>query len=634
MLAFLGFSQSIFCQGERILLFESYINVNEDGSMQVTENITVQSTGNEIKHGIYRDFPTRYKDRLGNNYVVDFKVIKVFKDNAPEDYFLKNLANGKRVYIGKKNILISPGKYTYTLIYNTNRQLGFFKDFDELYWNVTGNDWAFPIDRVEVTIKLPDGASKAILSTAGYTGPQGAQGKDFTSKVDPDRNIIFTSTKTLQAKEGLTLAISWPKGFVKEPDIETKTRYFIKDNRSVLIGVLGLLIITGYYLVLWILVGKDPAKGTIIPLYYPPEKLNPSALRYILKMNYDHKVFVSSVINMAVKGYLAISETNRVYKLKKTGNNQIDLSGEEKEIIRLLFGGNNTVELKNTNHRPINLAINSLKHLLQNKYEKTYFFTNIQYFIPGVILSLLVMVISVIFGDNNIEKLPIALFMSVWLTIWSFGVVGLARQVSNLWKRAFADKTNRVLFSIKAIPLTLFALPFFAGEIIGIGFLIYATSITISLLMLAMVFLNVLFYHLLKAPTLMGRKVMDKIEGFRMYLATAEKDRLKILNPLEKTSELFEKYLPYALALDVEQKWAEQFNDVFERAIASGQEYRPLWYSGTAWSTLGIAGFASGLGNSLSSVVSSSSTPPGSSGGSGGGGSSGGGGGGGGGGGW
>ncbi|MBU1631298.1 MAG: DUF2207 domain-containing protein, partial [Candidatus Omnitrophica bacterium] len=76
MLAFLGFSQSIFCQGERILLFESYINVNEDGSMQVTENITVQSTGNEIKHGIYRDFPTRYKDRLGNNYVVDFKVIK------------------------------------------------------------------------------------------------------------------------------------------------------------------------------------------------------------------------------------------------------------------------------------------------------------------------------------------------------------------------------------------------------------------------------------------------------------------------------------------------------------------------------------------------------------------------------
>lgn len=630
------FSRPGFSRGqensERILLFQSDISVNKDGSMQVTEIFTVRSAGNKIKHGIYRDFPTHYKDRLGNNYVVDFALRQVLKDNIPEDYFFKNVVNGKRIYIGKKDVLLEPGEYTYALTYTTNRQLGFFKEFDELYWNVTGNDWGFPIDRVKATIKLPSGAGSAMLRTDGYTGLQGAQGKDFTTESDFNGNIVFTSTRVLPPKEGLTIAVSWPKGFVKEPDLQTKAGYFIKDNRSALVGILGLLIISGYYLVLWVLVGKDPAKGTIIPLYHPPEKLSPPAIRYIVKMRYDHKIFTAAVINMAVKGYLTICEERRIYTLRKTGNNQKDLSEEERLISRQLFNSSNTVELKNINHTQINKAIISLNHFLKNKFEKVYFFTNTQYFIPGVFLSLLVMVISVLSGSA--EKLPIAIFMSVWLTIWTLGVMALVKQVCNLWKMTFSDQAHRIVFVGEAIFLTLFAIPFVGGEIFGIGVLFYATSITILLLMLAIVFLNALFYHLLKAPTLMGRKIMDNIESFKMYLATAEKDRLNMLNPPEKTPELFEQYLPYALALDVEQKWSEQFSDVLKRAAVSGREYSPHWYAGSSWSALGASGFASGLGSSFSSAVSSSSMSPGSSSGSSGGGSSGGGGGGGGGGGW
>jgi uncharacterized membrane protein len=143
--------------------------------------------------------------------------------------------------------------------------------------------------------------------------------------------------------------------------------------------------------------------------------------------------------------------------------------------------------------------------------------------------------------------------------------------------------------------------------------------------------LNLIFYNLLKAPTLLGRKVLDKIEGFKIYLSTAEKERLNYIVPADETPEVFEKYLPYALALDVEQEWAEKFSSILDKAVIE-KNYSPSWYSGNNWSAFGSGSFVSSFSSSFSSAVSSSSTAPGSSSGSGG--SSGGGGGGGGGGGW
>ncbi len=129
---------------------------------------------------------------------------------------------------------------------------------------------------------------------------------------------------------------------------------------------------------------------------------------------------------------------------------------------------------------------------------------------------------------------------------------------------------------------------------------------------------------------------MDAAEGFRMYLSVAEQQRLNLENPPNKTPELFEQFLPYALALDVEQQWSEQFNGIFADLQASGQAYAPGWYVGPHLHDFGSnsGGFASALSSSLAGAISSSSNAPGSSSGSGGGGSSGGGGGGGGGGGW
>ncbi len=159
-------------------------------------------------------------------------------------------------------------------------------------------------------------------------------------------------------------------------------------------------------------------------------------------------------------------------------------------------------------------------------------------------------------------------------------------------------------------------------------------SLAIAIVLVASAVALGLFAWLLKAPTLLGRRLLDKIEGFRMYLEVAEKDDLDLRNPPEQTPELFEAYLPYALALDVEQPWAEQFEGVFRRIRGEqGGDYRPAWYAGR-WDSTNPVKMASAVGASLGSAISSAATPPGSSSGSGGGGFSGGGGGGGGGGGW
>ena len=159
-------------------------------------------------------------------------------------------------------------------------------------------------------------------------------------------------------------------------------------------------------------------------------------------------------------------------------------------------------------------------------------------------------------------------------------------------------------------------------------------SVWVSVALGGVIVLHFLFYYLLKAPTRQGRQIMDQIEGFKMYLSVAEKERLELLNPPEKTPALFEKYLPYALALDVENEWSSQFTEVLAQAAVAGQAYAPSWYQGNSWSSQNFSNFADSLGSSLSSTISAAATPPSSSSGSGGGGSSGGGGGGGGGSGW
>jgi uncharacterized membrane protein YgcG len=620
----LGLSEITFArEPERILNFTSRIQIHLDGSMTVTENITVYASGNQIKRGIYRDFPTRYKARQGNTIKVGFKVKQVLRDGQSEGYHLKTLSNGIRVYIGRKNWMLQPGQYTYTLTYYTNRQLGFFQEFDELYWNVTGNGWSFPIERAEAIVELPFDAE--VMDYTGYTGPQGARGRNFIVDKDESGNIHFVTNRMLRPKEGLTIAVSWPKGYIPEPTLSERAGYVLSDNpgsKAALIGVTALLL---YFLIAWIKVGRDPAAGAIIPLFAPPKGFTPAAVRFVTRMDFDHKAFAAAIVSMAVKGCLVIDEDEGDYTLSKTDADESVLSLGEKRISKKLFIGSNSISMDKGNHRKIKKAIDALKSFLKLEFEKNHFQRNSKWLIPGAVISLLTLVAMM----STVGQLMGAVFMLIWLSAWTAGCFALLVTVIKAWQGALSSDSS----TGGAVGITLFALPFLVAECIGMWVLSTMTSTFAVMALAVVIFINFIFYHLIKAPTLYGRKIMDQIEGFKLYLSVAEKEGLNMRNPPEKTPELFEKFLPFALALDVENAWSDQFAKVLAQAQTEGG-YSPTWYSGRQWHTHGASSLASSLGSAFSSTISSSSSPPGSSSGSGGGGSSGGGGGGGGGGGW
>lgn len=202
---------------EYIKQFDSNIVVHTDGSMDVTETIVYINQNLPNKHGIYRTFPTRYRGPYGTYVVVDFEVTKILRNGNIEPFSIEDRYEGKNIRIGSPSVIIEPGTHTYTIRYHTDRQLGFLKEYDMLYWNVTGNGWPFFIEQATATVHLPDGIPAKDVYTNGYTGREGSTAKDFTATVDTQSIARFTTTQSLWPHEGLTIEVSWPKGFTQEP---------------------------------------------------------------------------------------------------------------------------------------------------------------------------------------------------------------------------------------------------------------------------------------------------------------------------------------------------------------------------------------------------------------------------------
>jgi uncharacterized membrane protein YgcG len=611
-------------EGERITSFDSWIEVAPSGLIHVIETISVVSRGDKIKRGIYRDFPTAYTSRSGVRFKVDFTILDVQRDGQAEPYHTAKQKNGIRMYIGKSDVFLKPGPYTYTITYQTNRQIGFFDDYDELYWNVTGNGWDFPIDVASASLNLPGEA--IIRQHSVYTGIQGSTASNAEAKIVSGSEMRFHTTQSLGPGEGLTFAAGWQKGVIKQPEFRDKAAYFFSDNRLLVLSGLGLIVLLCYYVIVWVMVGRDPEPEAIIPRFEPPEGYTPAAARFIMRMGFDNKSFASALVNLAVKKYLVIENDQGTFTLKRSDQaSKNTLSPGEGKVADKLFTHSGTLKLKQGNHQKIRAAISALKKSLQSDFETLHFKRNSKFMLPGILITIPIIVL--IFTSS--QDKAIALFMSVWLSGWTAGCSALLLKVYNAWKIARSEVSS-LGDKGAAIFLTIFSIPFVGGWITGFTILVSEVSFIAVIALGAVLIVNFLFYRLLKAPTIMGRRVMDKFEGLKMYLSVAEKDRLNFLNPPEKTPELFEKLLPWALALDVEQEWGEQFSDILAQA-SQERKYSPSWYSGHHLTPISLA---SSLGSSLSASISSSATAPGSSSGSGGGGSSGGGGGGGGGGGW
>jgi len=547
---------------ERILSFHSEIRVMTDGMIEVTETIKVRAEGNRIKRGIYRDFPIEYEDKLGNDYKVAFKPLAVMRNDRPEAFHTQEIRRGMRTYFGRADRRIDQGEHTYVFRYSASRMLGFFEEHDELYWNVTGFDWAFPIDKASATVQLEFDAPLSGITKEAYTGPFGAQGTDYRSRFDSARRVYFESNSPLSPVNGLTIVVGWPKGFVDEPTKADKLGWLLKDNKNLLASVFGYLLLLAYYIPVWRKYGRDPEEGVIVTRYEPPDGFSPASLRYIRQMYYDDKVMTAAVVNLAVKGYLQIKKRGRAHWLimRTPDGSKLPMAPGENELYTELFKGQTKIELDDANHKILGEARGAHRKSLIKDYKQHYFKTNIVLNIPAVLIVIGSMLVAL-----NIGRGP--------------------------------------------TPLVI------AGTVLS--------------------FLTMAFFAIImKRPTIRGRKLLDEMLGFKDFLEIAEKDELNLRNPPEKTPQLFESLLPFALALGVDQQWSERFATVLASIRGpDGREYQPSWYDGK-WNSSNLSKTTNKLSSSLNSAISSSVSPPGSSSGGGGGGSSGGGGGGGGGGGW
>ena len=565
---------------ERILSYDSEVEVRADGTLEVTEHITVRAEGKNIRRGIYRDFPTRYRDRLGNRVSVRFEMVGVERNGEREAWFTERRDNGIRINTGGDDFLPVPADYTFTLRYRTTRQLGFFEEHDELYWNAIGTGWDFPIESGTVRVRLPAPVPEGEMGTEGYTGPQGAGGSAYAARIPEPGAAEFRLTEPLAPREGLTIVLTFPKGVVEEPTGGQRARWLLADNRGVLVALAGYLLLLGYAVSRWRKVGRDPRPGVIIPRYRPPEGHGPAALRYLLKVGagYDPRCFSGDLLALAVAGRVRIGSRKKLlgdeWWLERSkaaewgspserasdGNPYARVVPAQETLLGKLFpAGEDRLDLKSSNAATVSAAQSAHGKALSAELHPRFF-------------------------RRNSDKTAKAAAIGVGTAILAFLVSG--------------------------------------GN--GIPF--------IMLLVGAMVVTVLVFGSLVRAPTAEGRRLMDEIEGLKLYLSVAERDELATMpgpdRPPALDAERYEALLPFAVALEVEDAWTGKFTAAAGAAAAAEAGRRMGWYSGHVPVT-NLGNFTRAVGSTLSSRIASSSSPPGSSSGSGGGGSSGGGGGGG-----
>ncbi|MCZ7560390.1 MAG: DUF2207 domain-containing protein [Burkholderiaceae bacterium] len=646
---------------EAIERFDSTIEVRANGDLAVTETIVVHAEGLQIRRGIYRDFPLRFRDAEGRLREVGFELVEVMRDGRPEPHFTRRNDRGVRIYAGSEDMLLPAGRHAYRFSYVTSRQLRHFPDHVELYWNVTGNEWAFPIREASATIRLPGNA--APVRWTGYTGRFGERGGDFRAALQPGGALGFASTRTLQAGEGLTVVAELPAGAVAAPSQAQQLGYALLDYRRYLLAGLGGLGVLAFYLIAWRAVGRDPPKGTVIPQFHPPEGISPALAAYIRNWGWKAgwREFTAAAVSLAVKGLVVFDDRNDTLTLKRAARGadaqrttagaassgaSVDaastLPAGERALLSSIDGHGGTARVKSSNGKSPVAALANFRTAIEKDNRNRFFRRNLGWFAAGIALTALAVAATFKFGyvdDDEIGLLVGAVVAGVFVGGFLVGTVRSLLKARSLRTIIPAAIHVAVIVFVGAMIATLLAE--FGASLDGFRRTVLDALVEKGFplaLVGGFALLNGLFYYLLRAPTAAGRPLMDQIEGLELYLRTAESARMNMAGAPELTTAHFERLLPYAIALEAEEPWSEAFEAAFARAHP-GEDlrdaYRPAWHGGTRWSGRGFGSSVAGaVAAAEASFASATPAPSSSSSGFGGGGGSGGGGGGGGGGGW
>ncbi|MEH3126332.1 DUF2207 domain-containing protein [Agrobacterium cavarae] len=616
---------------EFISSYHSIVDVAKDGTLTVTEAITARAEGDRIKRGIFRDFPLYALDKDGNRTKVGFEVLSVERDGAPEDWHTENIDGGIRIYTGNADRLLPTGEHIFQITYTTDRQIRYFDSYDELTWNVTGNGWQFPMREISATISLPQGARPT--DTAVFTGKLGATGKDARILTEGN-DVFFASTRPFYPGEGMTVAVKLPKGVLDAPSASQQREWWLRDRLALIIAGLGLLIVLAYYYRAWAAVGRDPAAGVIVPRWHPPEGLSPALVNYVDGRGFADggwTALSATALDLAVKGFVTIEDLKNGLIIRRTEKKiENSLPVGQRTVLSSIGAPGNSLTIDKANGETVQKVGSDFRSSIEKEHRGKYYRSNSGYIVGGLILSFGVIVAALIFG--SFDEGDIGTIISLSMAAVFFAVSATIYGKQRRRGRGVLSRLGGIVFMAISSFLTFSLI---AGVVGRIFFDHVHDANTLAVVALALiVLLNVLFVLVMGAPTPLGRQLMDAIEGLRLYLTVAEKDRMNMQGAPQMSPQHFETLLPYAVALGVEKPWSKAFETWLAAASAGAAAYAPTWYNGN-YNSFGdrIGGFSSSMASTIASTIPA---PPSSSSSSfsGGGGSSGSGGGGGGGGGW
>ncbi len=620
---------------EVIRSFGADIQIAANGELIVKETISVSAEGRKIRRGIYRDFPLIVETRDGKEREVGFDLVSVKRDGRNEPYHTERGSRSIRIYIGDKDIFLSPGKYTYEITYKTDRQIRYFEDHDELFWNATGNFWDFPIETATAVVHLPEPGR--ITDTVAYTGKYGSPEQNARANIIENGTIArFTTTNRLAPREGLTVGVSFPKGVVALPSELQRSKWWLRDHRGEIIALGLLTVISLFYFINWWRVGRDPPQGVIVPRWDPPDGISPALVNYIDRKGLAGKGWTAisaAILDLAVKGLVEITDLDSKVSLKLTGKTpDSNLPVGERAIYRILENRGGELRIAESNGSAVKRLQNKFSSAIESEHRGKFYRRNMGITILGIALSVIGLILLFVFGGLNEDAIGIIIAVGVGGTV----LVSMASRLvlGFTVRQALGSRIMAVIFA------GIFSFVFMSA-VIPIAIQSFA-SVDRPLVMTAIIgiaILNVLFFFLLGAPTAIGRKMMNGIEGLKTYINLAEKDRLNLAGAPQMSPEHFEKVLPYAVALRLEKPWTKAFETWLASAIAAGAvaaTWHPGWYHGRSFRPDSIGRSMRDISGSIESSLTEAMPAPksSSSGFSGGGDFSGGGGGGGGGGGW
>ena len=522
--------------------FDSTIAVSADGSILVEEYIVPRFTG--TWNGIFRTIPIQYESPQGLNYTLRLTIESVTDD---EGRSLKYESSRERHYRKLKIWVPDATNTTKTVkvIYRVANGLRFFDEHDELYWNVTGDEWEVPIESASAEVKLPAGVSG--LRATAFRGAYGStEQSDVTIEAD---GVRVKTTRGLGMREGLTVVVGWNPGVVHRPTAVERTANAVYSNVPLAIVP---LVFFGMFR-LWRRRGRDPELAPVTTQYEPPTSMTPAELGTLVDGKPDMRDITSTIVDLAVRGYVHITETkdehlfgmfsskDYTFTLKKTRGEWTGLKPHERALLDALFGGGESVTLSD----------------LKNKFYKH---------LPGLKNGLYGLLVSDGFYTGRPDR------------VRSMYVVG-----GIIFGLLVGFGSAMVMAWLGMLPA--------AGIIAGIlsGLIV------------------VMFGWFMPSRTAQGTRQLEKVLGFREFLSRVEGDRL---DRMVKTPETFEKFLPFAMALGVEDTWAKAFDGIYKEP--------PSWYTGPGGiHTFRPSTFASNLGVMSTQAASVMASAPRSSGGSG-----------------